>query len=520
MTQPSSHPRRTVIWLWILAITLLYALHFVHLAADFPALPGWKDASVLTDEGWYLNAPTRHALTRHWYLRGDFNPAIALPVWPALAAALFHFTGPGIVAARALAVALLGITLVCIVLLVRRRSPLWVALLVVSFVVSSPFLFAFSRVALTEPLLLCLLIIAMLIADYAGPTQTPPRHWSHVVILGAVLLLMALAKLSSLSLFPAILYLLWYRLRGHPRRAIASLVLAAAMVAIGYGLYRVAVSASPYQADFRYFYASANFGHPPTLKSWIINLKFGFMDLWWTCGWLAVLAFTAVLASLTARFRSLWSESLFVSSLLLVLGTSAFICARSYHAPHYYLFTPVALAILVVLGLRAALEKGAPRYAAWLVLPVVALLAISSVRTVMLVRHPTYTFLNAVKSIERIIDNDASSRRLLVAESGDQITLMTGILSIGDNYGATPLRDEIRERNPGWFAAWDAVNPETLAELHTRYHLQCVATFPVSSDPGRSVLLFYRLVPLSQPETGVLLRRTTLKLYRRPASRP
>lgn len=520
MAPSPSHLRRTGISLWILTIVLLYALHFVHLAADFPAVPQWKDAAVLTDEGWYLNAATRHALTGHWYIPGDFNPAVALPVWPSLAAMLFHFTGPGIVPARALAVALLGITLVCIAVLVRRRSPVWVALLVLSFAASSPFLFAFSRLALTEPLLLCLLAVAMLLADHAAPAQTPPRHWALIAVLGAVLLLMALAKLSALSLFPAVLYLLGYRLRGRPRRLIASLVLVTVMVAIGCGLYRAVVSASAFQSDFRYFYASADFGHPQTLKSWLINLKFGVMDLWWTCGWLAVLASLVLLASFTAPLRALWSESLFVASLLLVLGTSAFICARDYHAPHYYLFTPVALAILVALGLRAALHTTPPGYATWLVLPVAAVLLSSAIRTITLVSRPAYTFQNAAIGIKHIIDRDASSRRLLLAESGDQITLMTGQPSICDDFGATPLRDEIQQRDPGWFAAWDAINPETVAELHTRYHLQRVASFPVSSDPGRSVLLFYRLVPLSQPETGVLVRRSRLKLYRRPAATP
>jgi 4-amino-4-deoxy-L-arabinose transferase-like glycosyltransferase len=491
----------------------------VHLAADFPDRPGWKDAAVVTDEGWYLNAATRHALTGGWYLPGDFNPAVALPVWPSLAALLFHFTGPGIVPARAFAVALLGIALACIALLLHRRSPLWVALLFLSFAVSSPFLFAFSRLALTETLLLCLLAVAMLLADHAAPDHAAPdapRNWILVAVLGAVLLLMALAKLSALSLFPAVLYLLWHRLRGSPRRVIASFLLLGVIVAGGYGLYRAAVSASPFQSDFRYFYAANQFGHPANLKGWLISLRFSVMDLWFTCGWLSVLAFAALLASLATPLRSLRSESLFVAALLLVLGTSAFICARNYHAPHYYLFTPVALAILVALALRAAFEATPRRFSLWLVLPVAAVLLVFAIRAVGLVRHPAYTFLNAAKSVKDIIDREASPRRLLLAESGDQITLMTGQPSICDAFGVAPLREEIRQRDPGWFAAWDGVIPDTLAELHTRYHLQRVAAFPVASDPGRSVLLFYRLVPLTQPETGVLLRRPTMKFYRRP----
>jgi hypothetical protein len=162
------------------------------------------------------------------------------------------------------------------------------------------------------------------------------------------------------------------------------------------------------------------------------------------------------------------------------------------------------------------LEKRSRRYVALLMLVVIAMLVVSTSRSVALVQHPTYTFLKAANGMKQIIDRDPSVRRLLLAESGDQISLMTGQASICDDFGTVPLRDEVRQLDPGWFAAWDAVIPATLAELHTRYHLQRVAVFPVSSDPGRSVLLLYRLVPLSQPETGVLLHTTPLKMYRRP----
>jgi hypothetical protein len=512
------HLRRTGTWLWTLGIVLLYALHFVHLSADFPADHEWKDAAVVTDEGWYLNGATRHTITGHWYVSGDFNPAVAQPVWPFLAAMLFHFTGSSIVAARALAVALLGIALVCTALLVRRHSPRWVALLVLSFAVASPFLFAFSRLALPESLLLCLLSLALLLADLAAPTLTPARRWLLAGTLGALLLFMALTKLSALSFYPAILYLLWHRLRRSPRQAVASLACVAAIVVVGYDLYRGMVLMPRYQADLRYFYAANDFGSLSSLKGLLISLRFGVNDLWATCGWLAVLACVVVLASLSRPYRGLRSEPLFVAAILVVLGTWAFVSARGYHAPRYYLFIPIPLPILVALGLRAALERESPRYSALLVALTVGMVLVFTGRTVALVRRPSYTFLNAAGSIKQIIDRDPSARRLLLAESGDQITLMTRQLSICDNFGTVPLSDEIRQQDPGWFATWDGVIPATLAELHTRYHLQRVAAFPVSGDPGRSALLLYRLVPLSQSETGVLLHTTPLKMYRRPAA--
>src|SRR5580704_1582768 len=94
--------------LLLAAAALFFALHFVHLTADFPNNSPWMDWSKYTDEGWYGDAAIRHFQLGHWYVPGDFNPAAALPVWPILEALVFKFTGVSLVAARALTVAVFG----------------------------------------------------------------------------------------------------------------------------------------------------------------------------------------------------------------------------------------------------------------------------------------------------------------------------------------------------------------------------------------------------------------------------
>ena len=75
------------------ASVVFFALHFVHLTADFPNHSPWMDWSKYTDEGWYGDAAIRHYVSGHWYWKGDFNPAVALPVWPAIELLVFKFTG-------------------------------------------------------------------------------------------------------------------------------------------------------------------------------------------------------------------------------------------------------------------------------------------------------------------------------------------------------------------------------------------------------------------------------------------
>ena len=81
------------------------ALHAWHLRADFPNGSPWIfDWAKYTDEGWYGAAAIRAHLFGHWYMAGDFNAAVALPVWPFVEWVLFFFTGVTVEAARGLAV--------------------------------------------------------------------------------------------------------------------------------------------------------------------------------------------------------------------------------------------------------------------------------------------------------------------------------------------------------------------------------------------------------------------------------
>src|ERR1700760_4257530 len=112
-----------VISLLLLGIALVFfVLHFVHLTADFPNHSPWMDWSKYTDEGWYGDAAIRHFVSGHWYWKGDFNPAVALPVWPALELLVFKFAGVSVRAARALTLCVFGCTLVTLYLLIQRHT--------------------------------------------------------------------------------------------------------------------------------------------------------------------------------------------------------------------------------------------------------------------------------------------------------------------------------------------------------------------------------------------------------------
>ena len=173
--------KRWLYAVWVVLIGIFAVLHALNLAADFPNHTPWHiDWAKYTDEGWYGNAAIRAHLFGHWYVPGDFNPAPAVPVWPFLEWILFFFTGVSVEAARGLAVAFFFANLVLSYTLLRPRGPKWMALLALTLMVTSPFLYCFSRLAILEPMLTTLLLLALNLAVRL-PRMSRPVAMSAVV---------------------------------------------------------------------------------------------------------------------------------------------------------------------------------------------------------------------------------------------------------------------------------------------------------------------------------------------------
>src|ERR1700751_1702421 len=147
---------------WLVLIAGFAILHALHLSADFPNHSPWyNDWAKYTDEGWYGNAAIRAHLFGDWYKSGDFNPAPAVPAWAFLEWLLFFLTGVTLQAARGLAVAFFFANLLLTYLLLRVRGPHWMALLAITLLVTSPFLYCFSRLAILEPMLTAFTLAAL-----------------------------------------------------------------------------------------------------------------------------------------------------------------------------------------------------------------------------------------------------------------------------------------------------------------------------------------------------------------------
>lgn len=519
---PFSTRYRNVVHPVLLLVTaLFFSLHFLHLQADFPNFSRWMDWSKYTDEGWYGDAAIRHYELGHWYVAGDFNPAAALPVWPFLEALLFHFTGVSLVAARALTVAVLGGILLTSWLLIRRthhqsfRSELppttpVSASVVVVLLVASPFCFVFTRLAILEPLLVLLTLLALLAATGVHPLRSGEMLRSilranilPIMTLGLLLPAMILTKTTAIFLIPAVAWMLFAQ-TGYRVRTLLLIGLPAATIAAGVWLGWFVLVIRPHLLlDYRYLF-SANGYTGITRDNFIQVLSDTIGDGNWIGAILFPLALAAILFSLL-RLRTLRRHPLVPSLILWAGGYTAFLAYHANLQPRYYLVVAVPLTLLVPVvfeQLVLPLTTSRHAYRSALLAAVVLFLAVAlpDARTTLhFVRHPQYTLLNAARQVHDTIiaqeKEDPAHNPLVLSISGSDLSLMTGLPSICDDFGTLELADRVKKYRPGWYAAWNQIDDDKMDAITPLFHIERVAAFPAMDDPDRNLLILYRLDP-------------------------
>jgi hypothetical protein len=514
----------------ILLLSLAFGfltLHALHLSADFPNHSPWMDWAKYTDEGWYGDAAIRHFQRGSWYLPGDFNPAVALPVWPLIEAVLFRFTGVTVVAARALTVGIFALILLFSYLLLDRwhslrnpaaRRPTLAPAIAVLLLAVNPFCYAFTRLAILEPLLILFTLVALYAASWATPQQetvqavstsnllSPAqlRQAAPVVALGLLFPLMVLTKTTAIFLLPSIVWLLWARAGYALRPLLRTLLPAVALAAILWLGYYALVVRLHFLSDFLYLFDANDYtGINPNNAFSVFGETI--FDGRWIGYLLYPLSLIAVGIALVVRPRLL-RNPLVPALILWASGYAAFLAYHNNLQPRYYLVVAIPLTLLVPLVLEDLWEDlwatpNPTRTTFGHIVPAAAILALATVvvtdarQTLHYVRTPEYTFTRAASQIQKIIAADHAHNPLVLSISGSNLSLMTGVPSICDDFGTLDLVARVRAYNPGWYVAWNQVEDDKMDALTPTYHLERVAAFPAMDDPERNLLILYRLDP-------------------------
>lgn len=494
--------------LLLAAAAILLGFHFTHLTADFPNYSAWMDWSKYTDEGWYGDAAIRHFQLGHWYVKGDFNPAAALPVWPFVEAIVFQFTGVSITAARALTVCVFAGILVASWCLVTRHSPTrsqrnsLAASIAILLLAANPFCFVFTRLAITEPLVVLLTLLALLAASR-------PPGFKIILLLGILLPALILTKTTALFLTPAIFWMLYascaYRIPAYLRVAVPAGLLA---ITLWVSYYYFGVVRPGHLLDYRYLF-SANAYTAMTSENFAAVIAGMLKDGRWVGYVLYPLALAAAVVAIS-QFRRLAAYPLIPSLMLWISGYMAFLAYHNNLQPRYYFVIAIPLTLLLPVVVEDIIlprieSQTARRIAlATFTLSIAAIVLPDARHTISFVRHPEYTLVRAAEGIATQIRQDQKSdpthSPLILSISGSDISLMTGLPSICDDFGTLELIDRVKLYKPGWYVAWNQLEDDKMDAMSPQYSLERVGEFPAMDDPDRNLLILYKLYPAgSQP---------------------
>jgi hypothetical protein len=381
--------------------------------------------------------------------------------------------------------------------------------------------------AILEPLLIALTALAVLAASHLHPLHVSalaafrrhpergvgPPHFAGAGTLSAVcrqilptlaltilLPAMVLTKTTAICLFPAIFYMVWARAGYRIRPALA---LAVPPVAGGLALwcaYFFLFVRPHYLADYSYlFSANAYTGIELEPLARVVLHTLG--DGSWM-GSALYLAFFAVVA-LTLFWRPhVFTNPLFPSLLLWIAGYFAFLAYHNNLQPRYYTVAAAPIAALVGLAIDALrqpfADRSGPARLAANALATIAVLIIAVPGIVLqagFLLHPTYDFQNTALAIKQIVLADRRHSHLILSISGSDLTLMTGLPSIDDDFGTLELIDRVKLYRPGWYVAWNELDDDKADSLTPFYTVNRVAAFTAYDDPDRNLLILYRLDP-------------------------
>jgi 4-amino-4-deoxy-L-arabinose transferase-like glycosyltransferase len=384
------------------------------------------------------------------------------------------------------------------------------ALLAVTLLVASPFLYCFSRLAILEPMLIAFTLAALNLAVRLDRVRRPV--WASVAI-GLLFTLMMLTKTTALFLLPAVgwamLLPLWRQRPLFLRCAAA----AGAAAAASFGLWMALVVRLGVFTDYKYLFYVNTYPKPK-------ELYWPLLSLWWSIHgglWIdrmiipladMVVVGAAIAATPLAR-RQAWARGLllnpvFGASILAVAGYIFFMTYQNHPQPRYY--TVVAFFAFFVVAQGAESLLGAAgrvqHILGWAIVAFATLdAAVSGAWTLNYGAHPEYTFVDAAGQLTRYIDQHPNGKRLLVSISGDQISLVTHLPALCDDF-STPsdqfpdLPHKLAYYQPGWYATWNDLDPGTLEDLHNHFSLEQVASFRAFDDPDRNLLVLFKLHPL------------------------
>jgi hypothetical protein len=323
------------------------------------------------------------------------------------------------------------------------------------------------------------------------------RGLGSAILLALILPGLVLTKTTGICLMPAIFYMVLaraeYRLRPALRLALPPVIGGAALWCAYFFLF----VRPHYLEDYQYLFSAnayTGIGLEPIAKVILNTISDG---AW--MGTLLYVTFFVVLALALFWRPRILTNPLFPALLLWIGGYFAFLAYHNNLQPRYYLVVAVPITVVVAMGIdsfRQAQHRVGSLVAS--IASAVLVLAIAvpnAMQQIGYLRHPTYDFQAAAQGIKKIVLADKTHSHLILSISGSDLTLMTGLPSIDDDFGTSDMDVRVKQYKPGWYAAWNDVEDDKADAITPMYQMKRVAAFPAYDDPDRNLLILYRLDP-------------------------
>lgn len=453
MSQTITHVpyRRILHGVVLLAIGGFLLLRFVNLGADFPSGITWS-GSLYSDEGFYSNGAVRHYLFGQWYLEGDFNPAVNMPVGQLLHRLTFSVLGLGLSSARITYTAFSIGMAVLAAFLVRQRFGNGAATLTALLLATNYVIFAYGRVAMMESTAMCFVLAGLVVAG----TRDGQGRLSRFIFAALLISVGILTKTTMILSTPLLAYLAWWH--GKDRRESITFVAVSAFVLLvvvgGYCL----TAKHLFPEDFAYF-SQLNFGAR-------MYQEFG----QWLRKTPGALVETKVLGACFVGMAGLLSAAALVVSRryrrdplvhILIIHMAIYIAMLSlvwYNPTRYYVPLAVPMAALAAV---ACVELGRwlknrpwsrSFMAAVPVMGVCAVALVGSRDIVSYMASPRYTFHDMADGVRQIIQEREGqvSDVVLCGGISDSVALEIGVRAINTELGVRTIDWRIREYRPNY----------------------------------------------------------------------
>lgn len=475
--------------LLLAVIVAANAARLWNLDADFPSGLTWE-GSPYTDEGQYASGAIAYLTTGQWYLEGDINAMISVPVFHLVQAFALKLMGFGLVSARMAEVLFFLVIVLCVYVLVRRYADASTALVATVLLSVNFTLFAYSRLAITE-----LPTVSIGLGSIVLALSWPHRNDFLIGGLAAGLMFLAyLTKASALLLLPVLLYASAVR-----KTHLKDQIYAARWVLFVFtgllSLYH-AIMNYLYHEEYAYFssrvFLSRFSLHPLAI---LANLPRTLCNGIFLDDLMYLLTLPLLFCPVFLLVSRKYQENPLVT--LCYLWLFSFFAAMSacrYQPPRYYLTLSVPVTILF--SVIAVLLYRTLKSLWWAYLPLVliGLIALTNVAKIAdYLQQPKYSFLAMSQDVLQRITLEQVPNPLLLGSIANSISLATGLPSLNDGLGVRDLRWKLARYQPTHYIVL-GIGQETLALLNEFYQISQLAVYDVFGNYyGGQKVYFYKL---------------------------